>query len=245
VVDGYWPVSASKVPFFHCSFGTAAATAAGLKAGLEMIGDRTTTVLAWAGDGGTFDIGFQSLSGAAERNEDILYCCYDNEAYMNTGIQQSSATPYGASTSTTPTGRESRGKTTGSKNMPLVMAMHEIPYVATATLSHLEDYAKKLLAVEPNYYDAYLATGVSSYIIGNLFAPVRWMLRFAGYSGTTEEGIRHLKITAERGRLLAPFARLLLAIASLRANNPAQARELLKGLSEEFPTNPLSLARLH
>ena len=101
------------------------------------------------------------------------------------------------------------------------------------------DYAKKLLAVAPDYYDAYLATGISSYIIGNLFTPVRWMLRFAGYSGNAEEGLRHLKITAERGCLLAPFARLLLAIASLRANKPAQARELLKGLSEEFPTNPL------
>ncbi len=101
------------------------------------------------------------------------------------------------------------------------------------------DYAKTLLEVAPDYYDAYLATGISSYIIGNLFAPVRWMLRFAGYSGNAEEGIRHLKITAERGRLLAPFARLLLAIASLRANKPVQARELLKGLSEEFPSNPL------
>lgn len=101
------------------------------------------------------------------------------------------------------------------------------------------DCAKKLLAVAPDYYDAYLATGISSYIIGNLFAPVRWMLRFAGYSGSTEEGIRHLKITAERGNLLAPFARLLLAIASLRAEKPAEARGLLKGLSEEFPSNPL------
>ncbi len=101
------------------------------------------------------------------------------------------------------------------------------------------DYAKTLLGVAPDYYDAYLATGISSYIIGNLFAPVRWMLRFAGYSGNAEEGIRHLKITAEHGRLLAPFARLLLAIANLRSNKPTQARELLKGLSEEFPTNPL------
>ena len=101
------------------------------------------------------------------------------------------------------------------------------------------DYARKLLAIAPDYYDAYLATGISSYIIGNLFAPVRWMLRFAGYSGNAEEGIQHLTITAERGRLLAPFARLLLAIAAIRAKKPAQARELLKSLSEEFPTNPL------
>ena len=141
VVDGYWPLSASKVPFFHCSFGTAAATAAGLKAGLEMIGDRTTTVLAWAGDGGTFDIGFQSLSGAAERNEDILYCCYDNEAYMNTGIQRSSATPKGAWTTTTPVQSQ---KEEPKKDIDAILAAHRIPYLATASLAFPEDLARKV-----------------------------------------------------------------------------------------------------
>jgi len=141
VVDGYWPLSASKVPFFHCSFGTAAATAAGLKAGLEMIGDRTTTVLAWAGDGGTFDIGFQSLSGAAERNEDILYCCYDNEAYMNTGIQRSSATPKGSWTTTTPA---QNLKEEPKKDIDAILAAHRIPYLATASLAFPEDLAQKV-----------------------------------------------------------------------------------------------------
>jgi 2-oxoisovalerate ferredoxin oxidoreductase beta subunit len=141
VVDGYWPLSASKVPFFHCSFGTAAATAAGLKAGLEMIGDRTTTVLAWAGDGGTFDIGFQSLSGAAERNEDILYCCYDNEAYMNTGIQRSSATPKGSWTTTTPV---QNLKEEPKKDIDAILAAHRIPYLATASLAFPDDLARKV-----------------------------------------------------------------------------------------------------
>jgi pyruvate/2-oxoacid:ferredoxin oxidoreductase beta subunit len=141
VVDGYWPLSASMVPFFHCSFGTAAATAAGLKAGLEMIGDRTTTVLAWAGDGGTFDIGFQSLSGAAERNEDILYCCYDNEAYMNTGIQRSSATPKGSWTTTTPA---QSLKEEPKKDIDAILAAHRIPYLATASLAFPEDLARKV-----------------------------------------------------------------------------------------------------
>ena len=141
VVDGYWPLSASKVPFFHCSFGTAAATAAGLKAGLEMIGDRTTTVLAWAGDGGTFDIGFQSLSGAAERNEDILYCCYDNEAYMNTGIQRSSATPKGSWTTTTPVPIL---KEEPKKDIDAILAAHRIPYLATASLAFPEDLSRKV-----------------------------------------------------------------------------------------------------
>jgi pyruvate/2-oxoacid:ferredoxin oxidoreductase beta subunit len=103
------------------------------------------TIVCHTGDGCAQDVGFQNLSGAAERNEKVMYICYDNEGYMNTGVQQSSATPFGSSTSTTPTGKESRGKKTGSKNMPMVMAMHECAYVATATLSHLEDYAKKLM----------------------------------------------------------------------------------------------------
>jgi len=102
VIDGAFPHSCLGIPVYHCAFETAASTATGVKAGLEMVGDAETQVIAWAGDGGTFDIGIQALSGAAERNDDILYVCYDNEAYMNTGIQRSSATPLGAWTTTTP-----------------------------------------------------------------------------------------------------------------------------------------------
>jgi len=102
------------------------------------------TVVCFTGDGGAADVGFQPLSGAAERNENVIYICYDNEGYMNTGVQRSSATPLGASTTTTPVGKVGRGKPTHSKYMPLVMLMHEPAYVATATLSHLEDLAKKL-----------------------------------------------------------------------------------------------------
>jgi pyruvate ferredoxin oxidoreductase beta subunit/2-oxoisovalerate ferredoxin oxidoreductase beta subunit len=141
VVDGYYPTTASRVPFFHCSFGTAATTAAGVKAGLEMRGDLRTTVLAWAGDGGTFDIGLQSLSGAAERNENILYVCYDNEAYMNTGIQRSSATPRGALTTTTPKGARKEGP---KKNMVAILAAHGIPYIATAAIAYPEDLEQKV-----------------------------------------------------------------------------------------------------
>jgi pyruvate/2-oxoacid:ferredoxin oxidoreductase beta subunit len=101
-------------------------------------------IVCHTGDGCAQDIGYQTISGAAERNENIIYICYDNEGYMNTGVQRSSGTPYGASTSTTPAGSVSIGKPTHKKNMPLIMSMHNIPYVATATMSHLEDYAKKL-----------------------------------------------------------------------------------------------------
>jgi len=99
--------------------------------------------------------------------------------------------------------------------------------------------AARLLAIDPEYYDAYLATGISNYILGSLFPPVRWLLRLGGYSGNREEGLRELSFTAEKGRLLGPFARLLLAVANLRADEPRRARELLVGLRDEFPTNPL------
>jgi pyruvate/2-oxoacid:ferredoxin oxidoreductase beta subunit len=141
VVAGYYPATTSGIPFFHCSFGTAAATAAGLRAGLDMLGKRKTHVLAWAGDGGTFDIGLQSLSGAAERNDNIIYVCYDNEAYMNTGVQRSSATPVGSWTTTTPNeATEDRPK----KRIAAIMAAHEIPYLATASVSYPGDLRQKV-----------------------------------------------------------------------------------------------------
>jgi pyruvate/2-oxoacid:ferredoxin oxidoreductase beta subunit len=106
-----------------------------------MQGDKDTTVLAWAGDGGTFDIGLQALSGAAERNEDILYVCYDNEAYMNTGIQRSSATPWGAWTTTTPV---KTPKSHPKKDMIGILAAHRIPYAATSTVAHPVDLIEKV-----------------------------------------------------------------------------------------------------
>jgi len=109
------------------------------KAGIE------ATVCCFTGDGDASDIGFQVMSGAAERNEKLMYVCYDNEGYMNTGNQRSSRTPYHAATSTTPVGPGLKGKPTASKDLPLIMAMHPLTYVATATLSNMEDYARKLL----------------------------------------------------------------------------------------------------
>ena len=141
VIDGPFPYSSLEVPIFHCAFETAASSASGLKAGLEMVGDTETTVVAWAGDGGTFDIGIQALSGTAERNDDILYICYDNEAYMNTGIQRSSATPYGAWTTTTPV---KHFKNRPKKDIVAIMAAHIIPYIATASIGYPEDLFKKV-----------------------------------------------------------------------------------------------------
>jgi pyruvate/2-oxoacid:ferredoxin oxidoreductase beta subunit len=141
VVDGPFPYTSVKVPLFHTAFETAACVASGIKAGLEAHGDHETTVVAWAGDGGTFDIGIQALSGAAERNDDIIYVCYDNEAYMNTGIQRSSATPWGAWTTTTP---EKHPKEAPKKDMIAIMAAHRIPYIATANIAYPEDLVRKV-----------------------------------------------------------------------------------------------------
>lgn len=139
IIAGPYPYSAVKVPILHTAFETAASTAAGVRAALRTRGDNETTVMAWAGDGGTFDIGLQALSGAAERNSDFLYVCYDNEAYMNTGIQRSSATPFGAWTTTTPEKKEER-----KKDIMRIMAAHRIPYAATATIADPEDLIKKV-----------------------------------------------------------------------------------------------------
>jgi len=141
IIAGPWPQSSLKVPLFHTAFETGGAVASGIKAGLEARGDSETTVIAWAGDGGTFDIGLQALSGAAERNEDIIYCCYDNEAYMNTGIQRSSATPWGAWTTTTPAGQpEAQPK----KDIVAILAAHRIPYAATASVAYPVDLIEKV-----------------------------------------------------------------------------------------------------
>lgn len=141
VIAGVFPYDSLKVPVYHVAFETAASSATGVKAGLEMKGDMTTTVLAWAGDGGTFDIGLQALSGAAERNEDLIYVCYDNEAYMNTGIQRSSATPFMTWTTTTPLHQT---KEEAKKNIMEIMAAHHIPYAATASVAYPEDFFNKI-----------------------------------------------------------------------------------------------------
>ncbi|QTA79648.1 Pyruvate synthase, subunit beta [Desulfonema limicola] len=140
IIAGPYPQSSLDVPILHTAFETAGAASSGLRAALDMQGDTETTVVAWAGDGGTFDIGFQALSGAAERNEDFIYVCYDNEAYMNTGVQRSSSTPMGTRTTTTP----GQGwKQTRKKNIVETLAAHRIPYAATANIAFPDDMIRK------------------------------------------------------------------------------------------------------
>jgi pyruvate/2-oxoacid:ferredoxin oxidoreductase beta subunit len=141
MLGGAFPYTSLAVPAVHCAFATCATTGAGIKAALEMSGDEETQVLAWAGDGGTFDIGIQALSGAAERNEDIIFACCDNEAYMNTGIQRSSATPLYAWTTTTPVAAP---KNTRKKDLISIILAHRVPYAATASIAYPADMIAKV-----------------------------------------------------------------------------------------------------
>jgi len=139
VIQGPYPYTSFAVPLENVLFESTAAAASGIVAALRQRNLTDITVVGWAGDGGTVDIGIQALSGAAERETDFIYICYDNEAYGNTGMQRSGATPYGAWTTTTPTGKRER-----KKDMPLIMSAHRIPYVATASPSYPIDLVNKL-----------------------------------------------------------------------------------------------------
>ena len=144
------PFTAWRVPWIHVAFENAAAVASGVEAGLKAmmrkgrLPYKKIVTVAMAGDGGTADIGLQALSGALERGHNMIYVCTDNEAYMNTGIQRSSSTPFGASTTTTPAGKVMQGQITWKKNMPAIAAAHNIPYVATACPSYPIDLIQKV-----------------------------------------------------------------------------------------------------
>lgn len=139
IISGPQPLSSMRIPVYQTTLEASAASAAGIKRALKMLGKDHINVVAIAGDGGTYDIGFQALSSAAERNEDIIYICLDNEGYMNTGAQKSSSTPYLAYTTSTPA-----GKPTAKKNLAEIMAAHRIPYVATATPGYPDDLVHKV-----------------------------------------------------------------------------------------------------
>ena len=139
IMAGPQPLSGLKIPVYQPPLASSAAAASGLRRALDARGRKDTQVVVFAGDGGTYDIGFQCLSSAAERNENILYVCFDNEGYMNTGAQKSSSTPHFARTGSTPA-----GKPTKKKNLTAIMAAHEIPYAATASAGYLPDLLRKV-----------------------------------------------------------------------------------------------------
>ncbi len=155
VVTTIYPYTAWKTSFIHTAFENVAATISGVETAyraLKKHGELSAAAaaadrmnfIAFGGDGGTYDIGLQSLSGALERGHRMLYVCYDNEAYMNTGIQRSSATPFGAHTSTAPAGKVLQGKSQHRKDLTRIMVAHNIPYVAQTTPFHWKDLATKV-----------------------------------------------------------------------------------------------------
>ncbi len=179
VICGGYPNSSLKIPAFHTTLESAAASASGVKRALVAQGRPDTTVICLAGDGGTYDIGLQALSSAAERNEDILYICFDNEGYMNTGGQKSSSTPLSAATGSTPA-----GKTTRKKNLTEILAAHRIPYIATASPAHLNDMAAKV-----NKARAIRGTKVITVLIPCL----------AGWGVADNAGVKTARLAVESG----------------------------------------------
>jgi 2-oxoisovalerate ferredoxin oxidoreductase beta subunit len=144
VMPGYWPSNCLKVPLLYTAFEATGAAISGLRAALDVKGVDDVTVVGFAGDGGTVDIGLQALSGAAERRTDAIYVMYDNEAYMNTGIQRSGSTPWGAWTTTTPVGKSHGFKHESKKDIMAIIQAHKIPYAATVSPAFPEDFIKKV-----------------------------------------------------------------------------------------------------
>ena len=154
VIESLHPHTSFDIPTMNIAFEAAAAGASGVEAGLRMQGKSDTTVVAWAGDGGTYDIGIQALSGALERQTNFIYICYNNQIYSNTGIQRSGATPYAAWTTTTV-----GGKTEFRKEMGEIIRAHHIPYAAQACISYPEDLYKKIMKAKkikgPKYIEIF------------------------------------------------------------------------------------------
>ncbi len=162
IISTAYPHTAWETPYIHVAFENAAAVGSGVEAGLKAlrrkgkIADRDVKTIAIAGDGGTVDIGMQALSGAMERGHDLTFICLDNEAYMNTGIQRSSATPFMAATTTSPAGKAIKGQRTGKKNVAEIMVAHNVPYVATACPSYPLDLMEKVKKAKAVKGPAYL-----------------------------------------------------------------------------------------
>jgi len=143
VFSAAYPISAFRVPFIYSAFENTGAVISGISAGLRKQG-KQTYVVGIAGDGGTFDIGLQALAGAAERNDDVIYVCVDNEAYMNTGTQRSGSTPFGAWTTTTPVGTKVQGKRQFKKDLMSVVSSQDVAYAATLSIAHMNDFVRKV-----------------------------------------------------------------------------------------------------
>ncbi len=188
VISTIYPYTAWRVPYIHNAFENCAATVSGVETAYRSLvkqgkmPEKNAKFIAFGGDGGTYDIGLQSLSGAMERGHQMLYICYNNEAYMNTGVQRSSATPLGAFTNTEPSGSDSMGKTGFTKDLTKIMAAHNIPYVAQANVHNWRDVHNKVQKA--------LASNGPAFI--NLLAPCT-----LGWKFPAEKGVEIAKLASE------------------------------------------------
>ncbi|HOX45860.1 MAG TPA: pyruvate synthase subunit PorB [Myxococcota bacterium] len=243
IISSSYPDTAWTVPWLHVAFENAAAVASGVEAGLKILvkkgklPKRKITVVGMGGDGATADIGLQALSGAMERGHKMIYVCYDNEAYMNTGIQRSSSTPFGASTTTSPAGSLSVGQSTWKKNMPMVIAAHNVPYVATVNPSFPFDLASKVRKAQAANGPAYL----------HVYAccPTGWRMapelaiaigRLASRTGVfplyeVENGKLHITVPTPK---LSPLKEYIQPQGRFRHLDDATVAEIEKRVEEEY-----------
>lgn len=209
-----YPETSWQLPWLHSLFGNAPAVATGVQAALKAKGREDIRVLAQGGDGGTVDIGFACLSGMFERNDDVLYVCYDNEAYMNTGVQRSGATPPAARTATTQAVGEHPGNVFGQgKDVPRIAMAHEIPYVATATVADLRDLEYKVKRAMSMRGARYLHVMVP--------CPLGW-------GSASQDTIKLARLAAESGLFPVFEAERGEVVASTKIRRQVQVEEYLK-----------------
>ena len=226
-----WPQSAWRVPWLHSLFENTGAIAAGIEAALKMQG-KHTKVLAFAGDGGTFDIGFQALSGMLERGHDVLFVCFDNEAYMNTGIQRSGSTPHAAMTTTSPPGRERMGKRHLKKDIISIIAAHHVPYAATASVAFPSDLRKKVRRA--------LAVEGSTFLHVHSPCPLGW-----GHDGSLSIEVARLAVQSGLFPIIEIERGAVTAVMPLRAIRPVTDYLKVQGRFKHlFADDPLAREEL-
>jgi pyruvate ferredoxin oxidoreductase beta subunit len=232
------------VPWIHVAFENAAAVASGVEAGLTAlrrkgkIDDRYVKVVGMAGDGGTMDIGFQALSGAMERGHDMLFVCFDNEAYMNTGIQRSSGTPMGASTTTAPAGKVSSGQKTWKKNMAEIMVAHGVPYVATACPSYPLDFIRKVEKAKsikgPSYIHCFTVCPTGWRCGSHLAIAMGRLAIESGVFPLYEVENGKYKVSSEMPKKLKPVKDYFKAQGRFRHLSEAEIQKIQKKVENEY-----------
>jgi len=243
IISSSYPDTAWTIPWMHVAFENAAAVASGIEAGLKILvkkgrlPKRKITVVGMGGDGATADIGLQALSGAMERGHRMIYVCYDNEAYMNTGIQRSSATPFGASTTTSPSGSLSIGQSTWKKNVPMIVAAHNVPYVATVNPSYPFDLADKVRKAQaangPSYLHVYACCPTGWRMAPELAIAIGRKATTSGVFPLYEIEAGKLRITVPTPKL-SPLKEYLQPQGRFRHLDDATVAEIEKRVEEEY-----------